>query len=49
MCIDYRSLNQQIKINVFPIPHVADLFDCLGVAMAFSSMDLSHTIRCIYM
>ena len=42
MCIDYHSLNRQTKLNVFPIPRVADLFDWLGKATVFSSIDLSH-------
>ena len=42
MCIDYHSLNCQTRLDVFPIPHVADLFDRLGKATIFSSIDLSH-------
>ena len=42
MCINYRSLNRQTKLDVFPIPRVADLFDHLGKAAVFSSIDLSH-------
>ena len=42
MCIDYHSLNHQTRLNVFPIPRVADLFDRLGRATVFSSIDLSH-------
>ena len=42
MCIDYRSLNWYTKLDVLPIFHVADLFDCLGKATVFSSIDLSH-------
>ena len=42
MCIDYHSLNRQTKLDVFPIPRVADLFDRLGKATVFSSIDLSH-------
>ena len=42
MCIDYRSLNHQTRLDVLPIPRVADLFDWLGKATVFSSIDLSH-------
>ena len=42
MCIDYHSLNHQMRLDVFPIPCVADLFDRLGKATVFSSIDLSH-------
>ena len=42
MCIDYHSLNRQTRLDVFPIPCVADLFDRLGRATVFSSINLSH-------
>ena len=42
MCNDYRSLNHQTRLDVFPILRVADLFDWLGKATVFSSIDLSH-------
>ena len=50
MCIDYRSLNRQTRLDIFPIPHTADLFDCLGKAAVFSSIDLSHAYHqvCIH-
>ena len=31
-----------MKLDVFPIPRIADLFDRLGKATVFSSIDLSH-------
>ena len=42
ICIDYHSLNCQTRLDVFPIPRVADLSDQLGKATIFSSIDLSH-------
>ena len=42
MCIDYYSLNWQKKLDVFLIPQVADLFDHLGKAIEFNSIDLIH-------
>ena len=48
MCIDYRSLNRQTRLDVFPIPRVADLFDRLGKATVFSSIDLSHAYHQVH-
>ena len=48
MCIDYRALNCQTKLEVFPIPRIADLLDCLGCARFFLLVDLAtayHQIR----
>ena len=48
MCIDYCSLNRQTRLYVFPIQRVADLFDRLGKAIVFSSIDLSHAYHQVY-
>ena len=48
MCIDYRALNGQTKLDIFLIPCIADLLDHLGRARFFSSVDLAtayHQIR----
>ena len=48
MCIDYRALNCQTKLDVFPIPRIADLLDRLGRVCFFSLVDLVaayHQIR----
>ena len=39
-----------MKLDAFPIPHIADLFDHLGKATVFSSIDLSHAYHqvCIH-
>ena len=41
MCIDYQALNRQTKLDVFPIPQIADLLDHLGRAPFFLSVDLA--------
>ena len=48
MCNDYHSLNRQTRLNVFPIPRVADLFDRLGKATVFSSIDLRHAYHQVH-
>ena len=48
MCIDYCALNHQTKLDVLPIPHIANLLDHLGCARFFSLVDLAiayHQIR----
>ena len=48
MCIDYRALNKQTVKNRYPLPRIEDLFDKLGEARVFSSLDLAqgyHQIR----
>ena len=45
ICIDYHALNRQTKLDVFPIPHIADLLDYLGHARYFWSVDLVTAYR----
>ena len=48
MCINYRALNRQTKLDIFPIPRIADLLDRLGRACFLSSVGLAtayHQIR----
>ena len=42
ICINYHSLNHQTRLDVFPIPCVANLFNQLCKAIVFSSINLSH-------
>ena len=48
MCVDFRSLNKQTRLDMFPIPRIHDLLDKLGKARIFSAVDLSsayHQVR----
>ena len=40
MCVDFRSLNRQTRLDMFPIPGIHDLLDKLGKARVFSAVDL---------
>ena len=41
VCIDFRILNKQIIINLYPTPQINDTLDCLCKAGVFSTIDLS--------
>jgi hypothetical protein len=40
LCVDYRSLNEVIVKNKYPLPRIDDLFDQLCGACVFSKIDL---------
>jgi hypothetical protein len=40
MCVEYRSLNEVIIKNKYPLPRIDDLFDQLKGACVFSKIDL---------
>ena len=42
MCIDYHTLNKQMRRDLYPIPRIDDLLDRLTHAMIFSKIDLSQ-------
>ncbi|CAI7836790.1 unnamed protein product, partial [Closterium sp. NIES-53] len=48
MCIDYRALNNITIKNIYPLPHIEDLFYRLQGAQWFSALDLAqgyHQLR----
>jgi hypothetical protein len=40
MCVDYRSLNEVIIKNKYPLPRIEDQFDMMKGASVFSKIDL---------
>ena len=47
-CVDFRSLNKQMRLDMFPVLHIHDCLDKLGKAQIFSAVDLSsayHQVR----
>jgi hypothetical protein len=40
MCVDYRSLNDVIMKNKYPLPRIEELFDWMRDARVFSKIDL---------
>jgi hypothetical protein len=40
LCIDYRSLNEVIIKNKYPLPRIEDLFDQMRATKVFSKIDL---------
>ena len=48
MCVDFRSLNKQMRLDMFPIPRIHDLLDKLGKAQIFSAIDLSSAYHQVH-
>ena len=41
MCVDFCVLNMQTKQDMYPLPHIEDLLDCLFAVCYFSKIDLA--------
>ena len=39
--MDFCALNANTKLDIFPLPHIADFIDKLGKAKYFSNIDLA--------
>ena len=39
-CVDYRALNAVTRKDRYPLPHIQDVFDTVGVGRIFTSLDL---------
>ena len=42
MCVDYRTLNANTRIDRYPIPRIDELLDRLSGSHVFSSLDLTQ-------
>ena len=42
MCIDYRQLNSNTKLNLFPFPRIDNIMDSLSGAKVFLTIDLQN-------
>ena len=42
MCIDYRRLNSNTKLDQFTLPRIDDIMDSLAGAKVFSTIDLRN-------
>jgi len=40
MCVDYRLLNRNTKLDQYPMPRIDDILDSLGGCQVFSKIDL---------
>ena len=43
MCIDFYVINANTKVDVFPLPRIADVLRKQGKAKYFGSIDLATT------
>ena len=40
MCIDYRHLNENTKVDQFPLPQIDDIVDSLGGFTVYTILEL---------
>ena len=45
MCMDFHTLNANVKLDIFPLSCIADFLDKLGKSKYFSSIDLATAYR----
>ena len=42
LCVDFRSLNANTRLDCYPLPCIDELLDCLAGSNIFTSLDLQH-------
>ena len=42
LCIDFRSLNANTRLDCYALPCINELLDCLAGSNIFTSLDLHH-------
>ena len=41
MCIDYKMLNKQTCVDLYLLPHIDKIFDCLDYTQYLKKLDLA--------
>ena len=47
MCIDYRRLNANTKVDRFPLPQINNIMDSLGGSAVYSTIDLKSAYHLV--
>ena len=42
LCVDYRKLNAQSKVDAYPMPRIEDILDRVGKANFITTLDLAR-------
>ena len=45
LCVDYRKLNAQSKVDAYPMPRIEDILDRVGKANFITTLDLARGYR----